>query len=179
MCGTCIGFMTDWLRLPPSPNSFSLVKCHGHETEIATLFHDILVRLPEAKRLEIITEYSYEFPSDDVHGGFIMLRLIEQRSKDLAHLIAFMEDNCSTKPKAIRSWVWFWLLRFWSTVFTLHKEHTKAIPPTRCVEPIGMKRYKQTSTGLIVILPSFKDEVATSDAVGWKAYMEYYGGFYS
>jgi hypothetical protein len=178
MCPTCIGFMTDWLRLPPSPSSFSLIKCHGHETEIATLFHDVLTRLSESKRLEIIREYSYEYPSDDVHGGFILLGLVEKRSSDMAHLIAFIEDNCSPKQRAVRSWTGFWLLRFWCSIFTLHKEHTKAASPSRCVEPIGMKQYKKTQDGFIGIVPSFKNEVASSNAITWKAYMEYYS-FYS
>jgi hypothetical protein len=166
--------MTDWLRLPLSPTCFSLLKCRGHETELATLFHDILVRLSEVKRLEIVSEYSYEYPSDDVHGGIILLRLIEPRSPELAHLIAFIEDNCSPKTKAVRNWVGLWLLRFWSTVFTLHKEHTKSMSPTGCMEPIGMKRYKQTAYGVIGILPSFKDEISSSNSVSWMAYVDYY-----
>jgi hypothetical protein len=42
-----------------------------------------------------------------------------------------------------------------------------------------MKQYKKTHNGFIGIVPSFKNEVGTSDAITWKAYMEYYGGFYS
>jgi hypothetical protein len=160
--------MTDWLRLPlaiSEPEYIKWTAVKRYAAPLARYFHETLSRLKESDRLIIHHEFDPYDATDDVHAGSQILRLIETVPNELSGMFAFIEDHCSFNPIMNRLWVGTWLLRFWTTVFKLHKEHTKEIPSSGCGPPLGMP-CKPTN---------FRDEVMTSMAVSWISYAEYYG----
>ena len=168
MCQVCIAFMTDWLRLPLSLNEPEYVKWTAvkrNSIKIATLFHETLSRLKESDRLIIHTEFDLYDVCDDIHAGTQLLRLVETVPNELPGLVAFIEDRIPCDLALIRPWLGLWLLRFWTTVFKLHKEHTAVIPVSECKAPPGMS-YRPTR---------FRDEMMTSMAVPLSTYAEYFG----
>jgi hypothetical protein len=168
MCPICIAFMTDWFRLPPSPNEpeyMNRATVRRHAAQLARLFHETLSRLKESDRLIIHNEFDLYSVSDDTHAGTELLRLIETVPNELLSLTAFIEDNISTKMPLIRLWIGSWLLRFWTTVFKLHKEHTDQIDISDCASPPGMS----------VKASTFRHMFMDSMAISWASYAEYYG----
>ena len=160
--------MTDWLRLPPSLSESEYVKWTAvkrHADQLATLFHETLSRLKERDRLIIHTEFDPYDVWDDTQAGTQLLKLIETVPNELAGLFAFIEDNISHNVPSIRPWTGIWLLRFWTTVFKLHKEHTKEIAASECRSPPGMSCKPIR----------FRDEMMLSMAVPLSTYAEYFG----
>lgn len=168
MCQVCIAFMTDWFRLPPTLSDPEYVKwttVKRHAVVLARLFHETLSRLKESDRLIIHTEFDPYDACDDLQAGAQLLRLIEKVPNELPSLIAFMEDNILVKAPQIRLWIGLWLLRFWTTVFRLHKEHTFQIDVSECKAPPGMA----------VKATKFRDIFTDSMAIPWSVYAEYFG----
>ena len=168
MCQICISFMADWLSLPLSVNEPAYIKWTAvkrHAVELATLFHVTLSRLKESDRLIIHSEFDLYSISDDTHAGTQLLQLIESVPNELPGLIAFIEDHCAIRASTNRLWLGIWLLRFWTTVFKLHKEHTDLIDVDECRSPPGLSVKPST----------FRNTFMDSMAVSWVSYAEYYG----
>jgi len=160
--------MTDWLRLPPSlcdPEYVKWTAVKRNVDQLAALFHETLSRLKECDRLIIHTEFDPYDVWDDTQAGAQLLRWIETVPNETPRLFAFIEDNISHNVPLNRLWAGIWLLRFWTTVFKLHKEHTKDIPASECKAPPGMS-CKPTR---------FRDEMMLSMAVPLSTYAEYFG----
>jgi hypothetical protein len=167
MCQVCIAFMTDWLRLPLTLNEPEYVKWTAvkrNSIKLATLFYETLSRLKESDRIIIHTEFDLYDVCDDTHAGTQLLRLMETVPNELSGLFAFIEDNVSINAPLNRLWLGLWLLRFWTTVFRLHKEHTYEINPSDCGSPPGMTLKSST----------FRRTFMDSMAIPLSKYAEYF-----
>lgn len=94
----------------------------------------------------------------ETHAGPLLVDLIGAtiRPDETYDLLSFMETICTTRAGAVESWISVWILRMWTTLYIIHKEHSKQQEVSECAAAPGLRRLKRKTNGSVVLeTPSF------------------------